>query len=631
MIYLSAQPDSTYFIWQLEIQMLNFEDEQIDMSTVHVLVGYNGEKNIEWENVNLRGANVHFYEDTRKSRVYVSAIRPHIIAKFLKEFPEFEKEYIFYLDSDVTFNQKPNFEGMEDGRWHVSKTDYIDWNYINNKYIPTLMKDMLHVVGIDEEIVKANIENTGGAQYFMAPTNVHFWEKIERDCERMYVHYHEHLADYMEEWERNNVNRGDLVSLDVLYKADKSLVRDKKIYYNNEAFVQWYFHKQAVEPNEAKYDFQIWTTDMWCVLWNAWLLGVKTYCNPELNFSWPADDYEKYERERIFHNSGINGHDEKDFLIKGHYNSSLPYDVDVSQLGIIRFPNGEQKKAQRAYLDLLERLQKEKGTMPMNTKMEVEEYPLVSCVMTTYGRFNFVERSITLWLLQDYPNKELIILNTAATPLYLDKELRSENIKVINNIYKRNTTEEFTNVGQIRKDAISYANGEFYICWDDDDLYLPWHISQGMKVIKDNNLVAWMPQQSIWTNDGGKTYEYATNAMEASCIVHMNEIQKYGFKDGNGDEHLTWRLGLRNEGKLSENYSVTPFESYVYVWGEEGHKQSSTINKEDNFEYHKSVTTDFGDRGLKRVPLRNIWYFTTGLSKFVNNEDFTKRLESYDL
>lgn len=40
MIFLSAQPDETYFLWQLQLQLFNFEQLGISPDQIHVLVGF---------------------------------------------------------------------------------------------------------------------------------------------------------------------------------------------------------------------------------------------------------------------------------------------------------------------------------------------------------------------------------------------------------------------------------------------------------------------------------------------------------------------------------------------------------------------------------------------------------------
>ncbi len=46
MIYLSAQPDEKYFLWQLEIQLLNFNRLGISCDHIHVIIGYDQDKGI---------------------------------------------------------------------------------------------------------------------------------------------------------------------------------------------------------------------------------------------------------------------------------------------------------------------------------------------------------------------------------------------------------------------------------------------------------------------------------------------------------------------------------------------------------------------------------------------------------
>lgn len=41
MFYISAQPAEQYFLWQLEIQLQNFEDMGILAENIHVLLAYN--------------------------------------------------------------------------------------------------------------------------------------------------------------------------------------------------------------------------------------------------------------------------------------------------------------------------------------------------------------------------------------------------------------------------------------------------------------------------------------------------------------------------------------------------------------------------------------------------------------
>ena len=222
--------------------------------------------------------------------------------------------------------------------------------------------------------------------------------------------------------------------------------------------------------------------------------------------------------------------------------------------------------------------------------------PKVSSILCTYGRFNTVRQSITLWKYQDYDNKELIIFNTAPVPIELDESLKDYDIKVVNQQTETSKKKKYKSLGKIREDSLELATGDVYSCWDDDDLFLPWHLSQGIRELTDNDLKSWMPAKSYWSPNNGETFEHARNSMEATVFVYIDVLKKYGFAYENGTEHVPWRKGLVDDGLLSEDTEVTPFESYAYMWGSSiaPHKTSGSVNNPNNFNDHKEQSVDFG-------------------------------------
>jgi len=223
----------------------------------------------------------------------------------------------------------------------------------------------------------------------------------------------------------------------------------------------------------------------------------------------------------------------------------------------------------------------------------------VCAVMCTYGRFEIVKQSLTMFLAQDYPNKQLVIFNTATTPLILDEFLMSHpDIKVVNQTHKSDGT-PYKSLGCVRNASLEHAEGDIYICWDDDDLFMPWHITQAMSHWSKAPVVAWKPDVSYWSQDGGKSFlGLMGNAMEASFVVGMKHMKQYGFStERSGAEHVDggW---LDKTDALIEN--VSPLESYGYIWGDKraGHKTSGHIGDGNNFENHKNASDDFGDEPL---------------------------------
>ena len=326
MIYLSAQPEDAYFLWQLEVQHQNFKEVGVNMKDVFALIGVSGDVRKEWIDFKERSeANILFYRDDRETRYYLSSIRPNIIKKFFFEKPELKSEYVFYHDADIIFRELPNFVVMQDGDWHVSNTNsYINYKYITQKGVDILI-DMCEVIGIEPKVVKANNENSGGAQYFFTGVDYDFWNKVERDCEQMYFLLGKNELAYGEDWKR----------LMAKFAGDN------------------YGKLKEGESFEFKYhELQRWCSDMWCVLWNGWLAGHKTFCNPELDFSWGTDRLDRYEKCKIYHNSGI-GQDimeggvvKYEFFNKEKYRQITPYGIDFKI---------DPESAQVPYIDLIKR------------------------------------------------------------------------------------------------------------------------------------------------------------------------------------------------------------------------------------------------------------------------------------
>lgn len=224
----------------------------------------------------------------------------------------------------------------------------------------------------------------------------------------------------------------------------------------------------------------------------------------------------------------------------------------------------------------------------------------ISFVCTTFRRFTCVERIITQYYTQTYKNKELIIFNTDMEyPMSLD--FVDDNIKVVNNNTNYESGEPYKNRGEICRDAVTHATGDYFMLADDDDIYLPWHMQQAVDKIQEVEKDAWKPQESFFATK--HTVELVRNTMEASVIIKMNRIREIGFRtDKTGMEGLSWYTKLRDENQLNEHYRYC-VPSYCFNWGDPphlaGHKQSGNINNPNNFEEHKLKSTDYAYRPLQ--------------------------------
>lgn len=87
--------------------------------------------------------------------------------------------------------------------------------------------------------------------------------------------------------------------------------------------------------------------------------------------------------------------------------------------------------------------------------------PLVSCITPTYNRRSFVPQAIRYFQAQDYPNKELILLDDGSDSV-ADLVPSDPRIRYLRQ-------ERKSTVGAKRNLACTEAQGEIIVHWDDDD------------------------------------------------------------------------------------------------------------------------------------------------------------------
>ena len=91
------------------------------------------------------------------------------------------------------------------------------------------------------------------------------------------------------------------------------------------------------------------------------------------------------------------------------------------------------------------------------------EIPLVSCIMPTYNRRLFVPQAIQYFLRQDYPRKELVIVDDGSDPV-ADLIPSQEQIRYIR-------LDQKVSLGAKRNIALEHSQGDIIAHWDDDDWY----------------------------------------------------------------------------------------------------------------------------------------------------------------
>lgn len=263
MIYLSAQPDDLYFLWQLKLQIFNFKKNNICREQIHILIGYNKaaglNSHVQAFIHSNQDALFFTYEDTRKNSRYPSSIRPHLLHKHFKSHPYLEKETIFYHDSDILLKKKIEEEDLlQDDTWYVSPAkSYIGCSCIIHAVGEQVFEHMCNIVGINKERVVQNENEAGGAQYILKQVTAGFWKKTEEDCENLYSY---------------------------LYDQTKN--------------------EPPFELVKTPFKLQIWCTDMWVLWWNALLDNREFKATEKLKFCWADSKIEDWKECNILHYTG---------------------------------------------------------------------------------------------------------------------------------------------------------------------------------------------------------------------------------------------------------------------------------------------------------------------------------------
>jgi hypothetical protein len=271
MKYICAQPGTRYYAWQIEIMLMNFKEMGIPLQDVHIVCAMHDQYALHlYHQISNQypEAVIEFYPDTRRTKHYPSSIRPNILKQHF--FKHKLNEPFFYHDCDMVFTKKVDFTPfLNDDICYGSDTRfYIGHDYIKSKGYG-ILEIMASLTGIDVETIKENELNCIGAQYLIKGVDFRFWDEVEKICETLFLNI---------TLENNRI------------KAD----------------------------NPNYHELQIWTADMWAVLWNLWKWGKQTKVDDYFDFAWATSTIEDWERLNIFHNAGITetGHG---FFYKGDY------------------------------------------------------------------------------------------------------------------------------------------------------------------------------------------------------------------------------------------------------------------------------------------------------------------------
>lgn len=216
------------------------------------------------------------------------------------------------------------------------------------------------------------------------------------------------------------------------------------------------------------------------------------------------------------------------------------------------------------------------------------DLPFVSCLCPTYLRPKLLENSIACFLAQDYPadRRELVILDDAGQ-IAPQKGDGWEVILVARRF--RSLPEKFNALAGL-------ARGDMLVVWEDDDIYLPWHITAHVEALTDGGFSKPSRVLSLYT--GTLQEEDATGRFHASIAFTREAFESAGgwplTKRGDFDQQLLARLS-RSSAIVDPCRNHPP--SYVFRWGSTGayHGQALMRGPGDDEWYLRLLNEDSVD------------------------------------
>ena len=233
--------------------------------------------------------------------------------------------------------------------------------------------------------------------------------------------------------------------------------------------------------------------------------------------------------------------------------------------------------------------------------------PTVYCLTATCGRHTCLERLVRFFLDQDYQGDHtLLIYNNSDynQVLHLGESLpKNKHIKLVNNHVSYTTKSPYQNLGEIYTDMLDIVPDETSIVcfWDDDDIFLPDHISEGVKGLFRGSRIngpnskltfGYKPKYSYYRHAQG--INVVENTLEPSIFVYNSFIKEHGFHLTTSDQHLKWVQALGDHLYVDEKGKPT----LVYNWGDSTiptFKTSGNPGDPKNFQNYRNYSQDHGD------------------------------------
>ena len=184
----------------------------------------------------------------------------------------------------------------------------------------------------------------------------------------------------------------------------------------------------------------------------------------------------------------------------------------------------------------------------------------IAAICSTYKRPTLLAEAIECFLRQDYPShlRELVVLDDAGQ--YCSHT--GPGYRVVS------VPSRFRSLGEKRNAtaALASPDADAYCVWDDDDIYLPWHISAAAAALRDADYCI----PSVIYNGGPagvRAYRNHAGHLAAGAFrrAAFDAVSGYPFIQSGEDQALLARF-RQQRLVLADPIAHEPRPSFIYRW-----------------------------------------------------------------
>ena len=215
------------------------------------------------------------------------------------------------------------------------------------------------------------------------------------------------------------------------------------------------------------------------------------------------------------------------------------------------------------------------------------EEPLVSAVVSTYNRFNFVFNTINSIKNQTYKNIEIILVNdNSSDERYRKFDWSKVGVKIIH--LDKNSKEVFgyaCSGGYQRNFGMEVSKGEYIAFCDDDDVWLPHKIESQIKAIHNTEYKICSTEALFGSGvfDKNKQYKLYNQEVYIQALTSIFKNSKYDLSNSKKIPTI-WDEGFWNIHNVAICSSVMIHKN-IY----KQHGKFAPMQNSDDYEYWKRI------------------------------------------